>query len=328
MNPVPIHTVVMYPRPHPDPICTLFLLREFGEQYFLGVKEAKIEYWNMMPAGKTADELEAQGYLLIDIGGGKFDHHHGSHGPKTDCASTLVAKYLGVDGRPELKKLLQYVKRDDLEGKGIISKDIIDRAFGLSALVMNLNRDYPDYPDYVVDTVYRIFLAHYHEEYRRKVLMPQEWEELKASGKANQFEVAHNGRRYRVVTLESDSKTIVGFVRAVKTIQADIVVQRTPSGHTNIITNQNKQPISLRGLIVALRRAEADKRDYDISSLSESQLEQPGRLSQVPEWYFDTAAKTLQNGGAAAQGIEPTELSLHDIGEILKTAPLGSRHHD
>jgi len=315
------HTVVMYPRPHPDPICALFLLREFGEEQFPGIKEARIEYWNKLPDGKTADELEAQGYILVDLGGGKFDHHHGSHGPKTDCASTLVAKHLGVDQKPELRKLLQYVKRDDLEGKGIVSKDLIDRAFGLSALIMNLNRDYPEHPDFVVETVSRIFLAHYHEEYRRKVIMPQEWAYLQACGRAKRVDFTKGDQRYHVVFVESDSKTIVGFLRALKTVQANMVVQRTASGHTNIITNQNKQFIDLRGLIAGLRKAEAGRRQVDISTMDAERLSMPGRMPGVPQWYFDTAAKTLQNGGAAAAGIEPTALSLLDIEHIMSESP-------
>ena len=179
MTPQPIHTIVLYPRPHPDNIVALYLLREFGEQHFPGIRQAQIQFWPSVPPGKTADDWEREGVLMIDIGGGKFDHHQEEHtNDKETCATTLAARYLGIHEKPELKKLLEYVRRDDLEGKGIVSKDPIDRAFGLSAIIMNLNRDYPDHPEYVVDVVTRIFAAHYHEEYRRKVLVPQEWEQL------------------------------------------------------------------------------------------------------------------------------------------------------
>ena len=50
-------------------------------------------------------------------------------------------------------------------------------------------------------------------------------------------------------------------------------------------------------------------------------LEKPGRMEQVDEWYYDTAANTLQNGGAAAAGIEPTALSLLDIEHIMSESP-------
>ncbi len=313
-----VHTVVMYPRPHPDNIVALWLLREFGEEYFPGVNEAKIDFWNQVPAGKTPEQWESEGYLLIDLGGGRFDHHHEEHtDDKTTCATTLVARYLGVDQRPELKKLLEFVRRDDLEGRGTMSKDTIDRAFGLSAVVMNLNRDYPDHPEYVIEVVTRIVLAHYHEEYRRKVLMPQEWSELLQQGRASLFEVQTAAGKVRVVQMETDSKAMVGFVRAIRTIEADVVVQRLSSGHTNIVTRQTSPRLDMRPIAAAVRKAEAEKKQYETDGISKEQWEKPRRLEGIDEWYFDTAANTLQNGGAARTGIPPTQLTLEEIKGIL-----------
>lgn len=314
-----IHTIVIYPRPHVDNICAIFLLREFGQERFPGIREAQIEYWNTVPSGKSADQWEGEGYLLVDLGGGKFDHHYDDHtSVKKDCSSTLIARYLGIEDKLELKKLLTYVKRDDLEGRGIVSKDVIDRAFGLSAVVMNLNRDYPDHPDYVIDIVGRIFLAHYHEEYRRKVLLPQEWKRLQEEGKAFHFEIMAEPAPLRVVMVESDTKALIGFLRAIKDVQADVVVQRTLSGHTNIVTRQQRSRLNLLPVIAALRRAEAYKKGFDISGFTQEQMEKPGRLEGIEEWYFDTAANTLQNGGAAAKGIPPTSLELAEIRSLLE----------
>jgi len=321
--PQPIHTVAMYPRPHPDNIVALWLLKEFGTEQFPGITEAKLEFWNQAPAGKTADQLEAEGVMLIDLGGGKFDHHQEKHhDDKQTCATTLVAKYLGVADRPELKKLLEYVRRDDLEGRGIISKDPIDRAFGLSAILMNLNRDYPDHPEYVIDVATRIFVAHYHEEYKRKVLMPQEWRDLQQSGRASQFTIPAGNENLRVVVVESDSKALVGFVRAVGDIQADAVIQRLSTGHTNIVTRQTQRRLNLLPTVAELRKAEAAKLGVQLNVTPE-QWEKPRRLEGVEAWYFDTAANTIQNGGAAMENIPVTKLSVAEIKAILeKTLPL------
>lgn len=315
----PVHTVVMYPRPHPDNIVGLFLLREFGADQFLGIREAKLEFWGKVPEGKTSEQLEVEGYLLIDMGGGKFDHHQEEHtNDKQTCATTLIARYLNVHELPELKKLIEYVRRDDLEGKGIMSKDPIDRAFGLSAIIMNLNRDYPDNPEYVVDVVLRIVLAHHHEEYRRKVLMPQEWDYLQQNGLAEQFTVQSNGQQVKVVVVQTDSKAMVGFLRSVGTIQADVVVQRLSTGHTNIVTRQTDVRLNLLRSVAAIRKAEAAKLGVDLSSATEQQLEKPRRLDGIDAWYFDTAANTIQNGGAAAADVPPTRLSLDEVKTILK----------
>ena len=81
MTPQPIHTIVLYPRPHPDNIVALYLLREFGEQHFPGIRQAQIQFWPSVPPGKTADDWEREGVLMIDIGGGKTNiaiYHHGA----------------------------------------------------------------------------------------------------------------------------------------------------------------------------------------------------------------------------------------------------------
>lgn len=318
MEPHPIHTIVLYPRLHVDTTCAMFLLREFGAERFPGIREAKIEYRSRVPDGKSADELEADGILLIDMGGGKFDHHHETHAAeKTECASTLIAQFLGISEVPALRKLLAFVKRDDLEGRGILSKDALDRAFGLPAILMNLNRDYPNHPDFVLDITDRIFLAHYHEEYRRTVLMPQEWTELQQTGKAQQFEVTAGPERLRIVIVETDSAAMVGFLRAIRDVRADVVVQRRSSGHTNVVTRSTAPRLNLRPAMAAIRRAEATKKDMDLSHVAQNDLEKPGRLHGVEEWYFDTAANTLQNGGADTSGVAPTRLSLAELQRLL-----------
>lgn len=320
-----VKAVVMYPRPHPDPICALFLLREFGADKFPGVREAKLEFWNALPEGRSTAELEAEGYVLIDVGGGKFDHHQASDSYET--AATLVAKDLGVADLPALKKLLTYVRRDDLEGRGIVSKDVVDRAFGLSAITMNLNRAYPGHPEYVVEMVLRILAAHYLEEYTRKVLLPREWERLLREGKVWQFRVAAAQGPIRVVVLESDTVALVGFVRAVQAIRADVVVQRRSSGHTNIVTRQREPRLDLRPVVAALRQAEARLLGVSLEGFSPEQLFAAGRLEAVPMWYYDTAANTIQNGGAAPEGVLPTRLSLARVQAVLeqslRAAPLG-----
>lgn len=313
----------MYPRPHPDNIVALWLLREFGREEFPGVETAKLEFWNQTPPDKTSAQFEAEGVLLIDLGGGRFDHHQEEHhNDKQTCATSLVARHLGVAERPELKKLLEYVRRDDLEGRGITSKDPIDRAFGLSAIIMNLNRDYQDHPEFVIDVVTRIVVAHYHEEYKRKILMPQEWAELQQTGKAVTFTVPAGQETLKVVMIESDSKALVGFLRAVGDVQADVVVQRLSSGHTNVVTRQTQRRLNLLPAIAALRQAEATKLGIHLQ-VGQDQLEKPRRLEGVDAWYFDTAANTLQNGGAAAENVPVTLLSMAEIRAILEqTLPM------
>ena len=53
----------------------IFLLTKFGQEKYPGIKDSSIEIWQELPAGDTLSSLEEKGVLLLDVGGGKFDHH-------------------------------------------------------------------------------------------------------------------------------------------------------------------------------------------------------------------------------------------------------------
>src|SRR5437899_1122629 len=106
----PIRTIAIFPKIQPDTVAAVFLLKKYGEARFPGISDAEVAYWTTTPPGKTAAQFEDEGVLLIDLAGSRFDHHRDDHGRKTECASSLVAKFLGVDARPELRKLLTYAK--------------------------------------------------------------------------------------------------------------------------------------------------------------------------------------------------------------------------
>lgn len=314
-QPTPIHTIAIFPKVQPDTVIAVFLLHEFGEKEFPGIRESNLEFWTALPAGKTAAELEAEGTLPIDLGGGMFDHHHERHGKREDSAATLVAKYLGVEDDPSLRKLLAYAKRDDLEGKGTISNDPLDRAFGLSGLITTLGRVYKDRPDFTFSLVLPMIRAHYLEERKRREELPAEWKQLLKDGRAREelWQTPHG--KLRVAIVESENISLPGFLRAYHHTQ--IVIQRLPSSHTNFITNQQHRH-DLRPVIRELRRAEAEAAGTDQKEFSNEVLERPGRLGNVPEWFYDTAANTLQNGGIAPQDIPATRLSLERIIEIAR----------
>lgn len=317
--PQPINTIIIFPRPHPDNIVAIMLLRLFGKEKFPGIENAKIDFLNKLPEGKNADAYEKEGTLLIDMGGGKFDHHNveGGKDNSGECATTLVAKYLGIDNDPALRQLLTYVKRDDLEGKGIISKDPIDRAFGLSGLIMNLNKANADDLHKTIDITMPIFMAHYQEQTKRHVVLPQQWDDLQKANKTDQFEVFQGKKLVRVIVVENDDVSLVGFLRAHPKTKADVVVQRLSSGHTNLITRQDRN-VDLKDVAVMLRIEEARKKDAVLEVRTVAELSQPHRLKGVEEWYYDTTANSLQNGGIAPEGITPTKLSLDEVKEILK----------
>ena len=299
-----------------DTIVAVIILRKFGEKKFPGVSKAKIEYANKLPGKKTADDLEKAGTVCIDVGGGKFDHHRESREQEKEAVVELVSKYLGIIDDPALDKLISYARRDDLEGKGTISKDPLDRAFGMSGLIQNLNRAYPDEPQQVLDTVAPLFLAHLKEEQKRTIIYPQEYMKKYEEKKVDAFIVKQGKRDVRCVIIESDVIGIIGFLRSHREIQADVIAQKLSSGHVNIITRQWRN-VDLENVAVLARFLEAKQKGIE-AQIDSHNLRAKGKLGKIPEWYYDTAANTLQNGGMMTDEVKPTQLSLQDIKQAIQ----------
>lgn len=314
-DPIPTRKIILFPKIQPDTAAAVFLLRKYGEALFPGAASAEIEFMAALPPGTSAEEWEKEGVLLIDHGKSRFDHHTDEHGRRKECASSLVARDLGVADRPELRKLLSYAKRDDLEGKGTISTDPLDRAFGLSGLIMNLNRVHANDPHAVLEFVIALFEAHVYDEYQRSVVMPAEWKALKESGRAKEMLVPHAGAQLRVVGLESDNVALPGFLRAYA--KADVVVQRLGSGHTNVITRQ-QAGVDLKEVAAALRKEEASRKGVALDGHDAAALRKPNHLEGVEEWFYDTAANTIQNGGVRPIGVTPTRIDLATMLAIVE----------
>lgn len=308
--------IVTLPRVQIDALIACFLLIKFGEEKFPGIKDAEYLFWINVPEGKNSADLEKEGYILLDMGGGVFDHHTDRSGPREKCMSQMVAEYLGIHKNQSIRKLLEYARRDDILGKGTISNDPIDRAFGLSGLVNNLNRTMPDDQELILKTVMPLFVAHHIEEKKRAEDLPKEYEEKLASGKAHAIALETVRGPIKMAIIETDEIAMAGYLRAQRAI--DIVVQKMASGHVNIITQQKKM-FDLSQIAAFLRIAEAEEKGT-VLSVAEKDLGVAGRIEGVDEWYFDTRARTIQNGGVRPQWTNPTRLSLMTIGEIVKQA--------
>lgn len=305
--------IVLPTRSQPDTLVAIFILKKFGEEYFPGIKTAEVDFWQMIPEGETTDSLEAKGVIAIDLGGGKFDHH-GLQEKVT--ASDLISRYLGVDEDPALAKLLEYARRDDFFGKGTVSNDPIDRAFGLSALIAALNKSLVKNPGRVIDIITPILVAHYNEEVRRTTELPKEFEELLSRGEVTMFDVKQRGKKLKVVMLTSESGSMTGFLRSQSGGKFDVVVQWLPSGHVNILTRPAKR-IDLRSLAVVLRFEEARRAGLELS-MEARELARAGRISEVPEWYYDPATNSIQNGGLNPKEVSPTKISKQDFRNLLE----------
>ena len=313
LKPFAIHTIALFPKIQADTASAVYLIQQFGENLFPGAAKANLVFWSGLPEGKTPAMLKDEGFLLLDLGG-ELDHHlvNARNGKRADCLTTLVAKHLGLENHPALQKLLAWTKRDDLDGKGTISADPIDRAFGLSGIIMNLNREYKDSPEYVLQIVTHLIDAHFREEHRRHVELPREWEQLQEEGKAQSIILQQGSAQLSGVALVSDNTALAGYLKAAQKL--DVIIQRSSKGHTNILTQQLRS-LDLRPVIAEIRLAEAEKKGIRLPSSVDPGA--GGRVDAIPEWYYDEAANTLQNGGVNPTGVNPTQLSLEEITAIV-----------
>ena len=295
----------------PDTIVAIFLLRKFGVKKYPGIEKVEIEIRNTLPKNETSESLFKKGFFLIDIGGGRFDHHF-----RGKTVSQLIAEDLKIANNPTLTKLLTFAERDDKYGMGTISKDSIDKAFGLSGLISNINKIFGSDPQKVLDIVIPVIHAHYLEEKRRHTDLPEEFEGKLKNKKAEIFFVKQKGKKIKVVAIESDNPSIVGWLRSSIGVKADVVLQKASSGHINIMTRPLKR-VDLRLTVGLLRQVEikASNRTVSIPPL---ETMKPGRLSEVPEWYYDTATNSILNGGINPKGTIPTSISFEKIKEIVK----------
>jgi hypothetical protein len=310
------YTIVLFPKIQVDTTIAYFLLTTFGEQAFPGVADAPVEFWSEMPSDRTVEELETEGYILVDLGHSMFDHHRLGPENRKITSSYLIAAHLGIADRPDLQKLLELARRDDLEGKGTLSSDPIDRAFGISALLTNLNKSMPNSSRAVLDVIVPLITAHFLEENRRHELMPKEHQELVQSGKVREFNANHFGRIIKVLMVESDNMALAGYLRS-RAVGAGLVIQKASSGHVNFVSNQNAN-LKLHKLSRLIKLAEAGKNNLVLQIDSMEELEKPGRTKDLPHWYYDSRANTLQNGGMNPQGIPATLLTHDEIIEITK----------
>ena len=304
--------IIIPTRPHPDVIAGIFLLTKFGAKKYPGIKDALIDIWQELPAGDTNLSLEKKGVLLLDLGEGKFDHHK-----KGKNLSQLIAEDLGILAEPSIAKILAYAQRDDKHGLGTISTDPLDKAFGLSGLVASLNKTEED-PEKIVKIVLPLLEAHYLEEKRRTEELPQEFEKKLKEGKAEVFQVKQGKKDLKVIVLESDNLSMAGWLKSSGGFKADVVCQKKSSGFTNILTKPLKM-VDLRWLAAYLRKAEAELRDRKLT-YSTFDLMKPGKIPEIPEWYYDRATNSVLNGGASPKGILPTAIPLETIKDILKEA--------
>lgn len=143
-----IHKIVTHENPDIDAMMSCMLLQMFGEQKIEGVSNAEIEFIsaNNLPKNKTARQLEKEGILLVDVGGGRFDTH--PQGTKVDVsklqrsATDLVAEYLGMLHHPHWEAIIEYTRLHDSTGHSLYSKDEVHHLTTIHTILFGFQLKY------------------------------------------------------------------------------------------------------------------------------------------------------------------------------------------
>jgi hypothetical protein len=248
----------------------------------------------------------------LDVGGGPFDHHGSDY-----CTSELVARYLGIYNDPAIGQLLAYANRDDKEGKGTLSRNPLDRAFGLSGLIAALNKTNPKNPQFVVSAVEPLLEAHLKSQQEHHVELPAEVRRKKETGEYEEFKVMHQNKEIIISCIVSDKPSMPTYLRSLSGPRADVVVQKSEkTNHICILTKQDRK-INLSFLAALIRLREGEHAGLDLGN-DASYLGQTGRIQEIEHWYYDPATNSLLNGGVHSENVIESKLAWDELKKIVR----------
>ena len=313
-----IRTLLLHESPDLDAAFSSWLLRRFGEDRYAGVRTAELTFSPVgeLPEGRTAAELEVEGILAVDTGGGRLDNH----GQATPTSSSLlVATDLEINNDRALEKLLRFVHLNDVTGEGIRSSDPTDQMLSLPNILRGLNVLFPANPDKVVEEVHLLFDAIYATEV--------EWFGALSDAEAARWLTTPNGGRVMGIISESSAAMKAGRFR-----KADIVVHRSSRFVGITLTRRGKldKPPLLLQSAALLRAAESLEGGRDRCDLTKDQACAVG-LQGI--WFLHESLHIVSNGSNKKSGVPPTRIPWEIVLELVAcgvdlTRPLPARYCD
>ncbi len=322
--PLKSNKIVFHQHPDLDCIGCYFLARTYSQIGFLGIEQAKIEFWPQGPPpdGRTAEEHEKEGTICFDVGEGRFDHH--PHGKCLDkCATDLVAEFLGVDNDVSLLCILDYIRMHDLEGPTSLSRTLRNHGFpaevvnkvsllennSLAALLAVSSKQGKNYRK-ILEDGYSQLEALYKQQIYFWIEVKEEFQR-----KAKIWYVFFGEKIYKIATIESGIREVGSFSRTEQGGVCDVCIHKDPkSGYVYITgTISSFQFLEIAKILRVLelkKRGVADK-TFGPFSLVES------RFNLCPVWYLPRNIQgevfMIMNGSEKAQNIEPTVLPIETI---------------
>jgi hypothetical protein len=300
----PINALLFHEGVHVEEAATALILRHYGEERFPGVSTASWIFDRALAESRSFEEhLFNHRMLPIGVGGGPFDEHPTLTEPRKEgeCSATLVAKYLGVDQRPELRQLLKYVLNDDLHGSG--------NHYTLGASLKRWHRHDPEHPEKVMTRALEELEADLQEQLHLHTLTKEEFQRQAVINEVT----GPRGDVFKVATVISDDSLMMTYALFVEPAIA-VFIQQELSGNVQIFGNKTfqKRGLNLDGVALMIREL-AQKTNHYHGYTSIKDLTGEGKVLGAEEWHYFPAGLMLFNGSLTAKKVPPTKIPLEYI---------------
>lgn len=304
-------------KPHIEEIAAIELLTLYGAEKFPGIENAQIVFWdagyktpNNLPSYENWDELIKLGYVpAIGCGGSMFDEHANPKRERIEdeCSVTLVAKFLGLDEKLWMQKVLKYCKTNDLKGAS--------HPYDPGNMIKLINDEWFD-----KDPQYAVRLARQFV----KVMINDQIRFFNVAGEAYEacsevHDAVHRGKNITIVSMVTDDVNMPKYARSSFGDSADVVIKKDSKGHVYISTTKASN-IVLTEVVKLLRVEEFRMKNPGKPVLFEKEeLEREAVVEGIEEWHYEPTHAAIYNGSKTATEKPATKLSLEQIIKIVET---------
>ena len=306
-KPIPIYTLAVHKGAHFEEATSIALLQALGEEFFPGVKTAKIVEWPYgggTPDGRSAEAWEAEGYLGIGVGRGRFDEHAPIDGDRKagKSALSLVAEYLGADEHPWMAKVIELVTDEDLHASsGVLS---------IATCIKMMHQQDCD-PTAVMEWAIEAAATFIRHEMLFYTTVRKEFDD-----KAKTTTVQYKGQTRTIAWIETDTPQMAKYARAKHGGNVSVIIMRNSRGNVQILPNLS-HGVRMYDVIQMLRLAEQEKKGKVVTYRWDD-LRREGQVLGAEEWYFQEEGQMVFNGSLTNPDVTPTKLTLEDIVAIVK----------
>ncbi len=287
-----ITKIILPNKPHLDPIAAYWLLLNYGEAEFKGIKQAKLAVWKAgkTPEPQTLKDWENSGIISFDIEGGTFDHHNTG-----DCTTLIVAKKLNIENNPELQSLLRYIQEDDTAG--------LHNNFGDLAGVIKCLYKRGDQTEEIIKLTLNIIDALQNKEKGWLIDAKIDFE-----NNAKIFKIKRHKNNIKLAALKSDNLDVANYAKQKE--NCAVVIQKNSQNHVFIFTNAFFR-LNIKNIVAAIRFKEAELCGKKINNIAS--LKKPGKILEVQNWFYHESLNAIMNGSAALAETPPTKIPIEDI---------------